>query len=124
MKTMESLKVLIVDDENVVRETLSAMLEYFGHKTDLVGEGIAGKKAMRNTRYDAAFVDMRMPGIDGMSLLKWSKEAQLNLPIIVMTGHGDKDARDEALKYGAFTFLNKPFSLKDIKHLLAEIQSR
>jgi DNA-binding NtrC family response regulator len=121
---MEPLKILIVDDENVVRETLIAMMEHFGHTTDWVSDGVTGKEVMMNNQYDVAFVDLRMPGIDGMSLLRWSKEVQLNLPIIIMTGHGDTDARDDALQSGAFSFLNKPFSLKETKHLLKEIQSR
>lgn len=124
MKPAEPLKILIVDDEIIVRKTLTSIMEHFGHATDCVSDGVSGKEFMMKNQYDAAFVDMRMPGIDGINLLKWSREAQLPLPIIIMTGHGAKDAHDEALQSGAFAFLNKPFSLKEIKQLIKEIQSR
>ncbi|BBO72529.1 hypothetical protein DSCA_64590 [Desulfosarcina alkanivorans] len=124
MKSAEPLKILVVDDEVVVQETLADMMAHFGHTADRANDGVSGKKHMEQDRYDAAFVDMRMPGIDGMSLLKWSRQAHLPLPIIIMTGHGQTDARDAALQSGAFAFLNKPFSLKEIKDLLKAIRNR
>ena len=124
MKPTDLLRILIVDDELIVRETLTAMVVHFGHAADGVSDGVSGKAMMMKNNYDAAFVDMRMPGLDGINLLKWSREAQLPLPIIIMTGHGDKDARNEAMQSGAFAFLNKPFSLKEVKQLIKEIQNR
>jgi DNA-binding NtrC family response regulator len=125
MKPIKPLQILIVDDEVVVRETLTSMFEHFGHTAEWVGNGIAGKEALMKTPYDAAFVDMRMPGLDGIHLLEWAVEAQeVDLPIIIMTGHGAKDAHDEAIASGAFAFLNKPFRLKEIKQIIERIQQR
>jgi DNA-binding NtrC family response regulator len=90
MKQTDTLKILVVDDEDIVRLTF--------------------------------FVDMRMPGLDGMNLLKWSRQKRLGLPIIIMSGHGAEDSRDEALQSGAFAFLSKPFSLVGIKGLIEKIQ--
>ena len=99
-------------------------MDHLGHATEGVSDGLAGQATLKNKQYDAAFVDMRMPGIDGMNLLKWSRQEQLDLPIIIMTGHGDEDSRNEALQSGAFAFLNKPFSLKEIKQLVKAIKER
>jgi DNA-binding NtrC family response regulator len=122
MKQTGSLKILVVDDEDIVRLTLAAMIDRMGHTAKCVNDGFAGKQVLKNNKYDAAFVDMRMPGLDGMNLLKWSRQKRLGLPIIIMSGHGAEDSRDEALQSGAFAFLSKPFSLMRIKGLLEKVQ--
>jgi two-component system C4-dicarboxylate transport response regulator DctD len=65
-----------------------------------------------------------MPGLDGIHLLKWAVEVQVNLPIIIMTGHGDDRAYQEAMASGAFAFLNKPFSLKGVRQIIERLQER
>jgi DNA-binding NtrC family response regulator len=122
MKPATPLKILIVDDENVVRETLSAMLKHFGHATELASDGLSGKEIMTKNDYDAAFVDIRMPGIDGITLLKWSREREKSPQIIIMTGHGEAEAREEAMRHGAFAFLNKPFRLDQINQLINQVR--
>ena len=122
MKQTDTLKILVVDDEDIVRLTLAAMIDHIGHTAECVNDGLAGKQTLKNNKYDAAFVDMRMPGLDGMNLLKWSRQRQLDLPIIIMSGHGAEDSRHEALQSGAFAFLPKPFSLVGIKGLIEKIQ--
>ena len=122
MKQTGSLKILIVDDEEIVRLTLSAMIDHIGHTAECVNDGLAGKQTLKNNKYDAAFVDMRMPGLDGIGLLKWSRQKLLDLPVIIMSGHGTEDSRAEALQSGAFAFLSKPFSLVGIKGLIDKIQ--
>jgi DNA-binding NtrC family response regulator len=122
MKQTEPLKILVVDDEEIVRLTLSAMFDYMGHKAECVNDGLAGKQNLENHKYDAAFVDMRMPGLDGMDLLKWSRQNRPDLPIVIMSGHGAQDSRDEAMQSGAFAFLPKPFSLAGVKGLIEKIQ--
>jgi len=121
MKQTDTLKILVVDDEEIVRLTLSAMIDRMGHTAECANDGLAGKQTLKNDKYDAAFVDMRMPGLDGMSLLKWTRQKRLDLPIIIMSGHGAEDSRNEALQAGAFAFLPKPFSLAGIKSLIASI---
>jgi len=123
VKPTDKLKILVVDDEDIVRLTLAAMIEHMGHTAECVNDGLAGKQALKNNKYDAAFVDMRMPGLDGMNLLKWSRQKRLDLPIIIMTGHGAEDSRDEALQSGAFAFLAKPFSHAGINGLIEKIQA-
>lgn len=122
MKQGKSLLFLVVDDEAIVRKTLTKMLEYCGHTAHSVGDGISGREALVKTSYDAAIVDIRMPGLDGIHLLRWAREYRLNLPIIIMSGHATQGTCDEAMASGAFAFIDKPFRLKVIKHIIAEIQ--
>jgi DNA-binding NtrC family response regulator len=123
MKQTDTLKILVVDDEDIVRLTLAAMIDHIGHTAECVNDGLAGKQTLKNNKYDAAFVDMRMPGLDGMNLLKWSRQKRLGLPIIIMSGHGTEDSHNEALQSGAFAFISKPFSLVGIKGLIEKIQN-
>jgi DNA-binding NtrC family response regulator len=122
MKQTDSLKILVVDDEDIVRLTLAAMIDHMGHSAKCVNDGLAGKQNLNDINYDAAFVDMRIPGLDGMNLLKWSRQKRLGPPIIIMSGHGAEASRDEALQSDAFALLSKPFSLVGIKGLIEKIQ--
>ena len=124
MKAMDTLNILIVDDENIVRQTLIAMIHHLGHGAEWAADGLAGQAAIQENHYNTAFVDIRMPGMDGLTLLKWSRKVHPDLPVIIMSGHGVEDSRDEALGSGAFAFLTKPFSLQDVKGLITEIQER
>jgi DNA-binding NtrC family response regulator len=124
MNGTNNLNILIVDDEEIVRETLTAMIAHQGHTSECAVDGLSGREALENKNYDGAFIDMRMPGVDGMSLLKWSVEKQLDVPIIIMTGHGEEESGEEALKSGAFAFIHKPFSFAEIKGLLEKIEER
>jgi DNA-binding NtrC family response regulator len=124
MKSNKALKILIVDDEAIVRETLTAIINRLGPMTEWVSDGRKGQENIKMKAYDAAFVDMRMPGLDGISFLKWLQEEQMDIPVIIMTGHGDEEARADALSSGAFAFLNKPFSLVEIKQLVKAIANR
>jgi DNA-binding NtrC family response regulator len=124
MTQMDNLNILIVDDEDVVRDTLTAIMTYLGHKPESARDGLLGKDMMQQKKFSAAFVDLRMPGIDGMTLLKWARQTHPDLPMIIMTGHGDDESRDEAMKSGAYAFLTKPFSIKEIKQLVIEFQSQ
>ena len=124
MKQMDKLNILIVDDEDVVRDTLTAIMTYLGHRPESAMDGLIGKDMMQQKKFSAAFVDLRMPGIDGMTLLKWARQTHPELPIIIMTGHGAEESHNEAMKLGAYAFLTKPFSINKIKQLVIEIHSR
>jgi DNA-binding NtrC family response regulator len=122
MKPESSLKILIVDDEIVVRDTLTAMMKHFGHATDCASDGLSAQEIMRQHEYDVVFLDIRMPGLDGITLLKWCREKDLSSQVIIMTGHGEEKTREEALQYGAFAFLNKPFKLNEINELINQVK--
>jgi len=124
MKPESSLKILIVDDETVVRDTLTAMMKHFGHATDCAPDGLCAQEIMQQNEYDVVFLDIRMPGLDGITLLKWCQEADLSSQVIIMTGHGEEKTREEALQYGAFAFLNKPFKLNEINELISQLKDQ
>ena len=119
---MTSLKVLVVDDEEIVRHTLKALLNHQGYQVDCAEDGNSGLRALEHGRYDLVFVDLRMPGLDGMGFLSRSKEIRPHIPVIIITGHGSNDARKEALAAGAFGFLPKPFRFSDIRELVGRIE--
>jgi two-component system, NtrC family, C4-dicarboxylate transport response regulator DctD len=116
-----TLKILIVDDEEIVRYTLGEFLKMKGHSPDHEEDGMAGFRAIQNTAYDVAFVDIRMPGMGGIQLLRQALAIQPHLSIIVMSGHGDTETRQEALQAGAFSFLYKPFRLKDVIDVIESV---
>jgi len=123
MATRKSLKILVVDDEEIVRHTLEEFLTYLGHYADSAEDGLSGLRALENDHYDAAIVDIRMPGLDGISFLSRSRTMWPDLPIIIVTGHGSDETREEAMQAGAFAFLAKPFRFDEIKDVMANIYS-
>jgi len=92
-----------------------------GHATDLEEDAPSGLRTIENTRYDAAFFDIRMPGMGGIHLLRQALAIQPQLPIIVMSGHGVAETRREALQAGAFSFLYKPFRLQEVNDIIQRV---
>jgi len=119
---MTSLKVLVVDDEEIVRHTLKALLNHLGHQVDCAEDGNSGLRTLKEGCYDVVFVDLRMPGLDGMGFMSRSKEIRPHIPVIIITGHGSNDTREEALAAGAFGFLDKPFRFSDIRDLVGKVK--
>jgi len=121
MSAVHSLHVLLADDEQIVLHTFSAFLEYFGHQVDTAVDGLEGLHAIEQTEYDVALLDVRMPGLDGLSLLARARELRPDLPVVIITGHGDPDMEKEARRLGAAAFLTKPVSLRKLGDLLDQI---
>ena len=123
MSISNALKVLIVDDEEIVRHTLHEFVDFLGHHADCVENGPSGLQALENGDYHAAIVDIRMPGLDGLTFLRRARRMLPDLPIVLITGHGTDETREEAMKAGAFAFLLKPFRFNDIQGLMDQISS-
>lgn len=119
--TSNALRILVVDDEDIVRYTIEAMLNHLGHHANSVGDGLTGLQELEKDNYDAAIVDIRMPGIDGVRFLSLTREMRPGLPVIVVSGHASPEIMEEALLAGAFAFLSKPFRLDDIEALMKKI---
>ncbi len=122
MNPNNPLKILLVDDEEIVRITLQKFIERLGHATECAEEGLSGLRAAKTTKYDAALVDLRMPGIDGIGFLRQTRKNTPELPIVIMSGHGSDETREEAMQAGAFAFLTKPFRFDEIKSLMEQIR--
>lgn len=108
-------KILIVDDEIGIRELLSEILRDEGHDV-LLAENAAAARAARNAlRPDMVLLDIWMPDTDGISLLKeWAANGQLNMPVVMMSGHGTIDTAVEATRIGAIDYLEKPIALRKL----------
>ncbi len=104
--------ILVVDDEPDIRGLVKDILEDEGHQVATAENGIAAKKLLRDRRPELVFLDIWMPDLDGISLLKeWSEGDGLPCPVIMMSGHGTVETAVEATRLGAYDFLEKPLSL-------------
>ncbi len=101
------IKVLMVDDEKRFRETTRKILERNGFQTILAENGEQALKCLDQSP-DVAVLDIRMPGMDGHEVLEKMLKLKPDFPVIMLTGHGDKDSAEQALVLGAFDYLSKP----------------
>jgi len=113
-----SLNILLVDDEDVVHQTLNGYLQDLGHLVDGVRDGLLALKVIKEKDYDLALVDIRMPGLDGMTLLEKIPEIRPDMPIVIITGHGSMESAIQALRLGAADFLTKPIKLLELDAVL------
>ncbi len=104
--------ILVVDDEPDIRELLREILEDEGYTVETAENGATAREAHRQRRADLVLLDIWMPDIDGISLLKeWSVDGQPPMPVIMMSGHGTVETAVEATRLGAYDFIEKPLSL-------------
>jgi len=108
-------QILVVDDEVGIRELLSEILADEGHTVWLAENATAARKMRSEKRPDLVLLDIWMPDTDGISLLKeWSAGGLLNMPVVMMSGHGTIDTAVEATRIGAAEFLEKPIALQKL----------
>ena len=101
--------VYLVDDDEAVRRSTNFMLKTSGYKVETYVSGIAFLKDARHAEPGCVLLDVRMPEMDGLAVQKELKARGIDLPVIVMTGHGDVSVAVEAMKAGAVDFIEKPF---------------
>ncbi len=107
--------ILVVDDELGIRGLLSEILSDEGHTVDLAENAAEARAARERLKPDLVLLDIWMPDVDGISLLKeWGAAGLLTMPVIMMSGHGTIDTAVEATKYGASAFLEKPITLQKL----------
>jgi len=104
--------ILVVDDEPDIRVLVKEILEDEGYDMGTAENGATARRALRDRRPDLVLLDIWMPDVDGISLLKeWSEDEGLPCPVIIMSGHGSVETAVEATRLGAYDFLEKPLSL-------------
>ena len=109
---MPSARILIVDDEPDIRSTVKEILEDEGYAVSVAESAAAAREARRGERPDVVLLDIWMPDLDGISLLReWNERGGLPCPIIMMSGHGTIETAIEATRLGAYDFVEKPLSL-------------
>lgn len=107
---MESSNILVIDDERVICDGCRVALSDKGHSVDICMTGRAGLDAILKGTYDLALLDMKLPDMDGMDILRTVEKEKLSVYVIVMTGYSSVQNAVEAMKLGAFDYLTKPFS--------------
>jgi two-component system nitrogen regulation response regulator NtrX len=113
-------KILVIDDERAIRNTLKEVLEYEKHEVDLAEDGSKGIEMFSANSYDIVLCDIKMAKMDGLEVLGKLCEISANAPVIMISGHGNIDTAVEAIKKGAYDFLEKPL---DLNRLLITIRN-
>ncbi|MDR4479883.1 MAG: sigma-54 dependent transcriptional regulator [Nitrospira sp.] len=121
----QAMRTLIIDDEEFVRLVVEQALREEGCDTQTTGGGQEGLDYLRTASFDCVITDLRMPGLDGRAILRWVKEHQPDVDVIVLTGHGDVKDAVAAIKHGAWDFLIKdiPFDGAAVKSALAKLRA-
>lgn len=115
----DDLKILLVDDEPDVLESLSMFLNSLEYKVTCANDGIDALQKYHTIDFDVIITDIRMPRASGLDLLKNIKIIEKSpIDIIVFTGHGDMDSAIQALKYGAYDYLKKPININELSIIL------
>jgi len=107
-------KILIVDDEDKIRHILQIMLEQKGYKTEQASNGEEALKLLKDYHYSMVITDLKMPVMDGMTLLREIKKIDPDYPVIVLTAYGSIESAVEAIKEGALDYIAKPFEEEKI----------
>jgi DNA-binding NtrC family response regulator len=113
-------KILVIDDERSIRNTLKDILEYEKYEVDLAEDGIKGIEQVKNAEYDIVLCDIKMPGMDGIEVLVHLTEIAPDTPVVMISGHGNIDTAVDSIKKGAFDYIEKPL---DLNRLLITIRN-
>ncbi|GEC91790.1 sigma-54-dependent transcriptional regulator [Brevibacillus brevis] len=113
-------RILIVDDEADFRHLLTSRLKRKGYTTLEASDGISAQQLVTSETIHVILLDLKMPGMDGLSFLQWCKESSPAIQIIVVTGHGTIETAIEAMKRGAYDYLTKPYNLNELEVLISK----
>lgn len=112
--------ILIIDDEKAIRKTLTEILSFEGYKLDEASDGEEGLKKFKEKTFDLVLCDIKMPKLDGIEFLQKASEVNPDIPIIMISGHGNIETAVEAVKKGAYDYISKP---PDLNRLLITIRN-
>src|SRR5690348_4480498 len=112
--------ILIIDDEKSIRKTLTEILSYEGYKIEEAADGEEGLKKFREKNFDLVLCDIKMPKLDGIEFLEKAKEINNEVPVIIISGHGNIETAVEAVKKGAYDYISKP---PDLNRLLITLRN-
>jgi two-component system response regulator PilR (NtrC family) len=116
--------VLVIDDEEMMREVLETLLEREGYEVRLAASGNDGLELARSVPFDAAIVDVMMPGIDGIETLEELKKIDDELPVVMITAFASVETALAAMKRGAFDYITKPFKNDEVLAVLRNATER
>jgi DNA-binding NtrC family response regulator len=122
--TQSQVHILVVDDERNIRNNLGMVLESEGYKVDKASNGDEAILQVKAGLYDIVFVDIQMPKMDGLELLRYLRGLRPKMPVVMLTAYGTVSRAVDAMKLGAVDFIEKPFDPKNILLLCEEILQR
>lgn len=111
---MDNMRLLVIDDERSIRNSLKEILVDEGYEVDVAEDGAAGCAMAEKEKYNVIFCDIKMPNMDGLEVLDKFNETGIDSAVIMISGHGDIDTAVECIKKGAFDFIQKPLDLNRI----------
>ena len=117
-------RILVVDDEEIVRESLGGWLEKDGFLVESVAEGKVAVERLEAGRWSVLLTDLKMPGMDGLQLLEEARKRQPELVVVLMTAYATIDTAVSAMKLGAYDYLVKPFDPEELSLMMQKIVSR
>lgn len=112
--------ILIIDDERAIRKTLTEILGFEGYKIEEASDGEEGLRKFKEKNYDLVLCDIKMPKLDGIEFLEKAKELNSEVPIIIISGHGNIETAVEAVKKGAYDYISKP---PDLNRMLITLRN-
>jgi len=113
-RTVERPRVLVVDDEASIRELLSKTLALAEYEVDTAPDGRAAVERLRLGHYDLLIADLKMPGLDGLSLIREAKRLNADIPVIIITGFSSESSAIEAVNLRVAGYLTKPFRVPQV----------
>lgn len=114
------MRLLIIDDEKAICNTLKEILQYEKYEVDIANDGMEGLKKAEAGNFDMVFCDIKMPKMDGMEVLAKLQEIDADLPVVMISGHGTIDTAVEAIKKGAYDYISKP---PDLNRILVTVRN-
>lgn len=114
------MKILIIDDEKAIGNTLKEILQYEKYEVELAADGMEGLKKAEAGNFDLVFCDIKMPKMDGIEVLTKLQEMNPDLPVVMISGHGNIDTAVEAIKKGAYDYISKP---PDLNRILVTVRN-
>ena len=116
---LERPRVLVVDDEEPVRDLISKTLTMADYEVNTAADGQSALEAIKGTDYDLLITDLRMPGMDGLTVIRQARRMSPSLPIVIITGYSTEASAIEAINLGVSGYLTKPFRLPRILSVAA-----
>lgn len=111
---MKGAKILLVDDEEIFVDNMAKLLTARGYRANTAHNGDAAIRALQEEAVDVIVLDLKMPGMDGITTLKEIQKLDLFAQTLILTGHGSIDSALEAMKFGAYDFLTKPCEIDEL----------
>lgn len=118
---MKHLNILVVDDKKVIGDFFNLTMGYYGHQITVVHDLPHTIDAVKNHRFDIAFMDVMMPDRDGVEVLREVRLVKPGLPVVMMSGYSLDEKRKQASLLGATHCLKKPFEVDDIRRVIKEV---